>query len=984
MIICLSANGPNRAAQGGAIRMTLGESATQERIAFGELLRRYRLAAGLSQEALAERARTSARTISDLERGVHRLPYKETVVQLADALGLQGAERAALTASAQRFRQPAPPVAAQPERTPSALPLLAAKLAIPPPRASLVPRPHLIERLQGGLRGPLTLLAAPPGCGKTSLLSAWRASPRGRAMLLAWVALDAGDNDPLRFWSYILSALDGLAPGAAAALALLEAPQPPPIEVVLTPVLNALSDTPKEMVLALDDYHVITERAIHQGVGFLLEHLPSHLHLLLASRADPPLPLARLRASGAVTELRAADLRFSAPEAAAFLTEVMGLPLDTAAIAALEARTEGWIAGLQLAALSLQGRPAEGMAAFIAAFTGSHRHVVDYLVEEVLERQAAAVQTFLLRTSILDRLCAPLCAAVVGAEEEQEGSDAVCPDSPDMANRRMIMAAQRVLEGLERGNVFVVGLDEERQRYRYHHLFAEVLRSRVQQVQPRLVPELHRRASAWFERQGLTRDAIAHALAAGSHERAAVLLEPIAVSLYQHGEMHTLRTWLSALPDPVLRARPRLCLAQASLQMNLRNLDEVEGYLQDAERAVQGGASPGEARAIEGAVAGVRVFAAAMRGDPARVIEQAGAALDRLDPADTATRGVVAMSLGMAYAIQGDLPRAAQSSADAVASARLEGPAAGAVALVASGNLTYVHRAQGRLHLARATCQEAINWAATQRIEASPLLGTVYLQLADLAREWHDLAAASGYLPEALARLSSPGLEDLRMLALIGQLRLRYAQGQLEGALAVVAEAEALGRQQRDAWGLAVLGACRAQVWLAQGNLPAALRWAQGVDRDAELAGSRLQPIFLIYSHEHMGTAPLQVLLAQGRESGDRGLLYTALARLDQQRQESERAGLAGRRIKMLALQALAYHALGDPEPALSTLAQALALAEPEGCVRLFADEGAPMADLLRQAHIRGVRPAYTASLLAAMGVEVSGDSQPVVAPSSS
>jgi LuxR family maltose regulon positive regulatory protein len=930
--------------------MTLAESATQERIAFGELLRRYRLAAGLSQEALAERARTSARTISDLERGVHRAPYKETVAQLADALGLQGAERAALAAAAQRFRQPAPPVAARPERTPGALPLLATKLAIPPPRASLVPRPHLIDRLQMGLRGPLTLLAAPPGCGKTSLLSAWRASPQGRAMLLAWVALDAGDNDPARFWSYTLSALDGLAPGAAeAALALLEAPQPPPIEVVLTPVLNALSDTPTEMVLALDDYHVISERAIHQGVGFLLEHLPAHLHLLLASRADPPLPLARLRASGAVTELRAADLRFTAPEATAFLTEVMGLPLDTAAIEALEARTEGWIAGLQLAALSLQGRPAEGMAAFIAAFTGSHRHVVDYLVEEVLERQAEPVQTFLLRTGILDRLCAPLCAAVVAAEAE---TDADC---------------QRVLEGLERGNVFVVGLDEERQWYRYHHLFAEVLRSRLQQVQPRLVPELHRRASAWFAQQELTREAIAHALEAADYERAAVLLDPIAVPLFQHGALHTLRTWLSALPDPVLRARPRLCVAQAILRMDRHNLDQVEGYLQDAERAVHGAAPPEAARAIQGTVAGVRALAAAMRGDPDRVIEQAAVALDRLDPAETTMRGSVAMSLGIAYSVQGDLARAAQSCADGLASVRLGGPAAGTVTVAASGNLTYVQRSQGRLHLARATCQEALDWAATHHIEASPALGIVYLQLGDLAREWNDLEVASGYLTEALARFTILGREDIRMLGLIGQIRLRYAQGKLEGTLAVVAEAEALGRQQGDTWGLAVLQACRAQVWLAQGDLPAALRWAQGLDRDAELAGTRLQPFFLIYSYEHTGMAPLQVLLAQGRETGDHGVLYTALARLEQHRQEAERAGVAGRHIKALAMQALAYHALGDPEPALSALAQALTLAEPEGYVRLFADEGAPMADLLRQAATRGIAPAYVQTLLAAL-----------------
>jgi LuxR family maltose regulon positive regulatory protein len=878
------------------------------------------------------------------------MPYRETVAQLADALGLRGDERAALAASARRYRNPAAPGAARP----GALTLLSTKLTIPPPRARLVPRPRLIARLQEGLCGPLTLLAAPPGCGKTSLVSAWHASPQGRSIPLAWVALDAADNDPVRFWSYTLHALDGLVPGAAgASLALLEAPQPPPIEVVLTPVLNALSDGPDEMVLALDDYHLITEPAIHQGIGFLLEHLPPRLHLLLASRADPPLPLARMRASGAVTELRAADLRFTVPEVAAFLTGVMGLPLDTGAIAALEARTEGWIAGLQLAALSLQGRPAEGMAAFIAAFAGSNRHVTDYLVDEVLERQPTAVQTFLLRTSILDRLCAPLCAAVMGAGEEDEGSDAVC---------------QQLIEGLERGNVFVVGLDEERRWYRYHHLFADVLRSRVQQVEPRLVPALHLRSSAWFERQGLRREAIAHALAAGSYERAAVLLEHIALPLYQHGAVQTLRTWCSALPDTVLHARPRLCITQALLRMDRHNLDEVEHYLRDAERAVQGGSSPEDARAIRGEIASIRAHAAAMRGESAQVIEQAGVALDLLEPTKTATRAAVTMSLGIAYATQGDLTRAAQSCADAVASARLTGPVAGAITLAASANLSYVQRARGKLHLAHATCEEAIDWTVTHRIEASPMRGIVDLQLADLAREWNDLRAARDYLTEALGRLTSLGREDIRMLGLIGQIRLRYAQGLMDEALAAVAEAEELGLQQHDTWGLAVLRACRAQIWLARGDLPAALHWAEGIGWQAEPDGRRFQPYFVIYSCEHAELAPLQVLLAHGRETGDHQALASALARLEEQRQRAERAGLAGHRIRALILQALAHHALGDMGSAMTTLAQALALAEPEGYVRLFADEGASMADLLRQAHGRGIRSAWIATLLTALG----------------
>jgi LuxR family maltose regulon positive regulatory protein len=591
---------------------------------FGALLKRYRVAAGLSQEALAERARLSTRGISDLERGRHRLPYRDTVARLVEALALDAVERAALEAAARGLRAAAP--ADNPLREGGArAAFLMTKLSVPPTRSTLVPRPRLLDRLHTGLHGPLTLLAAPAGSGKTTLLSAWHASAEGRMLPLAWVSLDAGDNDPVRFWSYVLTALDRLAPGVSApALTLLQSPQPPSTGAVLATLLNGLDGVAADMVLILDDYHVIVAPPIHQGLAFLVQHLPPHLHLVLATQADPPLPLARLRAQGAVTEVRATDLRFTPEEAAAFLTEIMELPLSAAAIGALQARTEGWIVGLQLAALSLQGRPAEGIAPFIAAFTGSHRYVLDYLIDEVLLRQPRAVQTFLLHTCILERLCAPLCAAVV---------------EDDRAQATNVAESQALLEGLERANLFVVPLDEERQWYRYHHLFAEALRQRLRGDTS--LPDtalLHRRASAWFEGQELLREAISHALAAGAFEHAAVLMERIARTLYGQGALGTLHAWLDALPRSVVRARPGLCLVQSWLWLDRRRLDQAGQALQDAEEALHAVAPADGARITGGEIAATRALWAALGGDAVQAQAHAAAALDLPGPAPVPRR----------------------------------------------------------------------------------------------------------------------------------------------------------------------------------------------------------------------------------------------------------------------------------------------------------------------------------------------------------
>jgi LuxR family maltose regulon positive regulatory protein len=410
-------------------------------------------------------------------------------------------------------------------------PLLATKLHVPRPRAQLVQRAQLVERLQQGAERALTLVSAPAGFGKTTLLAQWLMES---GMPVAWLSLEAEDNDPTRFLSYVIAALQTLdAQVGTIALEMLHTPQPPSPEAVLAVLANDLVERGgDDFVLVLDDYHVITSDPIQRGMTFLLEHLPPQMHLLLATRSDPSLPLARLRSQRQLCEVRAAELRFGAAEASIFLQAVMGLDLPPEAIATLESRTEGWIAGLQLAALSLRGRT--DVSEFLTTFTGSHRFVLDYLSEEVLARQPAPVQTFLLHTCILDRLSGPLCDAVMN----QEGS-------------------QAMLEALERANLFVVALDDERHWYRYHHLFAEVLLSHLQQA---LASDLHRRASAWYEQQGFIVEAVQHALAAPDVELAARLLEPIALPVTLHGQLYTVLGWLNALPEALIRTRPRLCV----------------------------------------------------------------------------------------------------------------------------------------------------------------------------------------------------------------------------------------------------------------------------------------------------------------------------------------------------------------------------------------------------------------------------------------
>ena len=827
------------------------------------------------------------------------------------------------------------PVLAQ-QRTPLD-PLLLTKLHIPRPRTHLVPRSHLTERLQQGVERALMLVSAPAGFGKTTLLSQWLAES-GRPV--AWLSLEPEDNDPTRFLSYLIAALQTLdAQIGATALALLHTPQPPSPEAVLAVLTNDLVDHGGgDLALVLDDYHVITADPIQRGMTFLLEHLPPQLHLILATRTDPPLPLARLRARGELTEVRAAELRFGSAEVRAFLQAVMGLDLPPEAIATLEHRTEGWIAGLQLAALSLRGRA--DIADFLAAFTGSHRFVLDYLSEEVLRRQPTSVQQFLLHTSILERLSGPLCDAVTG----QEGS-------------------QAMLEALDRANLFVVALDDERRWYRYHHLFAEVLRSHLQQTEPTLLPVLHRRASAWYEQHDLPAEAVQHALTVPDVELAARLIEPIALPVAFQGQISTVLGWMNALPEAMIRTRPFLCVYYARLLMFTNQLEAVEELLQEAERSAQ--KLPAEqARTILGWVLAIRGKIVGF-SDITHAVSLARQALELLPETEVIPRAGALITAARAYELSGDVTPAIEhevATAIALIRASTDNPfaAVSSICLVAR-----LYVLQGRLRQAAATYAQVV-----QAVPRPEVLQTMYSSLyyyfglGDLLREWNELDAAEHHLAQGMA-LVNETLTLVPFMAIRGYTalaRLQQARGNTHEALAALDALARLAKQRHFVPHLvAQVAAVRAQLELAQGNLAAAIRWADASGQSPNDDDRR-------YPSEVEYLALTRVRIAEARADPASPSLRDILRLLDRLLQDAEPKARMGSVLEILIMRALALEAHGDRTSALSTLQRALMLAEPEGYIRLFVDEGASMFVLLRQAHARSIVPGYVATLLRVFG----------------
>ena len=801
--------------------------------------------------------------------------------------------------------------------------LLATKLNVPGLRPDLVPRTRLAQRLDEGRGRGLVLVCAPAGYGKTVLLAEW--VRRGRHPV-AWLSLDAGDNDPARFWRHTVAALDRARPGIGERMGpLLGPPAPPSFEPLVTALINEVAGQPdadEALLLVLDDYHVISSQLVHASLGFLLEHRPPGLHLALISRSDPPLALARLRARGQLTELRAAELRFTPGEAAALLQQVAAAPgaarpdapLPDAVAAALAARTEGWAAGLQLAGLSLRGQA--DVDGFVAAFTGSHRYVLDYLAEEVLERQPGRVREFLLQTSVLERLSGELCDAVTG----RPGS-------------------QALLEQAERAGLFVVPLDEVRGWWRYHHLFADLLRARLQAEQPGRVPERHRNAAAWYAERELADDAIRHAVAAGEMTWAARLIEQhYDAVFFLHGEGATIHRWLSALPEDLVRSRPRLLLTQAFLALISGRLEAVEPLLDAAQQAYARAAEEpfeptvGRARSLlvnaPALVMLQRSLLAQLRGDADATVAFASRAMAEADEGERLLHVVARRYLAVGEWLRGQLAQAEHTFMSSIADWQAAGlPTLTAWVLYLLGQ---VQRAQGGLDASARTCRQALELTAVPGRAPPPAAGPAYVGLGEVAYQRNELDTALRRITEGITLCRQFAYIPPLATGLATLAWIRQASGDLAGALEAIGEAVQV--LPGPAGLLNPVPAQRARLLLAQGDLAAAAGWTQerGLAADDEPD----------YSRELGHLVLARVLLAQDRPA-------RALALLDRLHAAAAVRDRVGSLIEIGALRALGLAASGKEAAAVDVLADVLTLACPQGNVRVFADEGPPMAALL-------------------------------------
>ena len=838
------------------------------------------------------------------------------------------------------------------------MPVLGTKLHVPAMRRRLVPRPRLTDRLRVGPASMprLVLVSAPAGFGKTTLIAQWlAASERGEAgpsPRVAWLSLDAEDSEPRRFVTHLVAAIQASSPQVGAeALALLDSDQAG--QAALVSLVNDLDELAGPTVLALDDYHVIDAPDIHESVTFLLGHLPPQVTIAITTRADPPLPLARLRGRGELLELRAADLRFTADEADAFLNHVMGLDLDPAHVAALEHRTEGWAAGLQLAALSARGHTgagdAAGVAGFVDAFTGSHRFVLDYLVEEVLNSQPDEVRRFLLDTSVLQQLTGALCDALTGRDD-----------------------GRQTLEILERGNLFVVPLDDQRQWYRYHHLFADALRARLMAQHPDRMPGLYRAASRWYAEHGMLADAIVQAVAGDDLDRAADLVELALPDLRKHRQDRTLREWLRALPDEVVRGRPLLVAFLAWTRLSEGDLDGAQVWLDDAERAweaVQPEAMtsiPGslaeaararneELRTLPATIAAYRAAIAQARGDVDGTVAHARHVLELAGPDDHLARGAAAGFLGLAAWAAGDPGTAVDTFSTAVASLHKAGNIAdelGATVVLAGMWLT-----RGRPAEARRLYERAL--ASAGRHEGSLLstTGDLHVGLADVLREQGDLDAAADHLQQARELGDRASLLENRYRWYTAMAGVLQARGDLDGAVRMLDDAE---REYLPGFfpDVRPIPALRARVRIAQGRLGDAWDWAH------EHHVTAADPPAFLAEFNQLTLARL--LIGQFRADRDQSGIEQARALLDRVVDAAQAAGRAGSLVEARLVRALARHVAGDTGAAIPDLAAALTDGVPAGYLRLFLDEGPPMEELLREAERRPESAGYAALVLRA------------------
>ncbi len=837
--------------------------------------------------------------------------------------------------------------------------LLRTKFFAPPKRPNLVPRLRLVEKLNQGLQldHKLALISAPAGFGKTTLIADWGTRivksttsrpppPHGRPFHtphFCWLSLDEGDNDLVRFLTYFVAALNKAeaieAPIGDGALNMLQSPQPPPTEDILISLINEVSALPNRIIFILDDYHLIETQSIHNALAFLIEHLPPQMHLVIATREDPHLSLARLRAQGLLTELRAADLRFSPSETAELLNQVMGLNLSAENIVVLETRTEGWITGLQLAAISMQGR--EDTNRIIKSFTGSHRFVLDYLIEEVLKQQPAEIQTFLLQTAVLDRLTASLCDSVTGKENGRE-----------------------TLEMLDRANLFIIPLDDERQWYRYHHLFADLLRRRLHQNQSEQLQILNHRASVWFEQNGFIDKAIEHALTADDFEQAANLIEDYANGIWKRGEHTKLRRWLKALPEKIVYTKPQLCIFNAwdlfvsgqdeAAERSLQVAEQAQGisHARDSKNAPlnQDQLPSSNQMEIRGRAAVIRSFLASHRRDVTGIIQHARQALEYLPTQDSAWRNAAATALGDAHAYKGDITAVYQARIEELETSKLSGNIY--ITMIANLKLTLILRMQGVLQRAIKICQQQMQMANESGLSQTAIAG-------GLLATWGELLAETNNLGEALhkakkgAELIEPG-RDVAMLCWshVCLMRVLLSRGELAEAEKVIQKMNRLTREIHVPPTMAdLIAAWQARLWVTQRKLDAASQWM--AERGLDFDGTPT------YQNEIEYIAVARLLITQGHLDEAARLLRVSL-------EVAKSGDRIARMIEISILQALACQAGDKTDQAVLVLEEAIRLAKPGGFIRIFVDEGQPMARLLQEALTRGITPDYTRRLLAA------------------
>jgi LuxR family maltose regulon positive regulatory protein len=835
--------------------------------------------------------------------------------------------------------------------------LLETKFHIPPTRPELVKRPRLIKRLTEGLHCKLTLISAPAGFGKTTLVSEWAtyitSATTGENLpdlRIAWLSLDESDNELVRFLIYLTTALKHIPLVKSAigdeTLEILQSPQPPSVETVMTSLLNEVAKISPKIVLILDDYHLIEIQPIHAALAYLLEHAPAQLNLVIVTREDPLIPLARLRARCQLTELRGADLRFTPSEAAEFLNQVMGLDLTTEDVTALENRTEGWITGLQLAAVSLQGQLDKSK--LIRSFAGSHRFVLDYLVEDVLSHQSKSLQDFLVRTSILKQLTGSLCDALTDQDN-----------------------GQATLELLDRANLFIVPLDNERHWYRYHHLFAELLRLHLQETPSVQQPALHLRASQWYENNGFTEQAIEHSLRAGDFERAAVLAELAWPEMHMSYQGPTWLAWVKEIPDELVRARPVLSTGYGWSLIDTGDLEKAALYLQDAERWLearatmnknpanpadrQGLADEKALRSLTASVANARAYLSQALGDVAATEKYTYRALDLLPEDEYFERGLSAVMQGFAYWSSGNLEAAHRAISEAISNMQILGKVAFIISF--TSYLADIMVAQGHLNEAKQKYLQLLDISVQQGEPEIKEIAVLHLGLSEIALEQGDQQAARQHLlkSDQLGRL--PTFSPWYRHWVLAHIRMKQAEGDLQAVMKILNDAKSL-YYRHPIPDVHPLKALIARAQLLMGNFPQALHWVheQNLSVDDDLS----------YLHEFEHLTLARVLISQYRRDSDEALIQGVIHLLERLLKVAEEGSRTGSVTEILILQALASDAKGEIFQALVPLERALRLAEPQGYLRLFVDEGPPMAGMLYEALSRGISPNYVRRLIAA------------------